>query len=110
MRLVVYFMKRDLPIMKAVPNWLQPFFRINCLIESYNQSSPPPLLDKRWLPRQCVFHGTVISVGEGKKPTHVSATIGASNQLVAISEDINYRFESDDLTKLFKEGQTLSIC
>lgn len=48
------------------------------------------------------MHGANGFVSEGKKLMHVIATIGASDQLVAIFEYINYRFEPNEPTKLFK--------
>jgi len=48
-------------------DFLQPLSRINYLVVSYYQPSPPPLLDMCWLSKQHPLHGASGSIGEGKK-------------------------------------------
>jgi hypothetical protein len=48
------------------------------------------------------FNGSHRFVGEVEKPTHIIATISATNQMVTISKDIDCRLNFDEPTKLIK--------
>lgn len=66
---------------------------INRSNESYNHLSPPPLLDMRWLPSQCVLYCAIVFIGKGEEPPHVNVAIGANNQLIVATKNIDCRLE-----------------
>jgi hypothetical protein len=53
---------------------------------SYDQSSLPPHLNRRWLPSQYVFHSVIAPISKGKEPPYVFATISVDDHLVATSK------------------------
>lgn len=70
---------------------------------SYDQSSPPPYLNKRWLPSQHVFHSVIAPVSKGKEPSYVFATISVDDHLVATSKTFTMGSSPTILQNFLKE-------
>lgn len=93
--------------MGITSNWLQSFSMIDYPNISYDQSSPPPHLNRRWLPSQHVFHSVIAPVNKGKEPPYVFATIIVNNHLVATSKTFTMGSSPSILQNVLKEDMII---
>jgi hypothetical protein len=70
---------------------------------SYDQSSLPPHLNRRWLPSQYVFHSVIAPISKGKEPPYVFATINVDDHLVATSKTFTMGLSPTILHNFLKE-------